>query len=75
MRELVDKRKAQEASGADVSALGPPELVYAYNDRCEACLLGAAMANLCCAACRVLQGALTDLASCASACVHDRGRA
>ena len=34
MRELVDKRKAQEASGADLSSQGPPELVYAYSDRC-----------------------------------------
>ena len=34
MRDLVEKRKAQEATGADVSHLGPPELVYGYNDRC-----------------------------------------
>ena len=37
MRELVDKRKAQEAAGADLSAAGPPELVYAYTDRCSCC--------------------------------------
>ena len=39
MRDLVEKRKAQEATGADVSHLGPPELVYGYNDRCGTSLI------------------------------------
>ena len=33
MLDLVEKRKAQEASGTDISSLGAPELVYGYNDR------------------------------------------
>ena len=46
MRDLVEKRKAQEATGADVSHLGPPELVYGYNDRCGTSLTALAGLHL-----------------------------